>query len=126
MEVTDSILNSVKQQLGIIDPTMDVFDPDVTMNINAAIAVLTQLGIGPKEGFVITGPSETYEDFLGNHITQISMVKEYLYVKTKLLFDNSSMTSGLIEEMKSQAQNLEWRLQIQAEYVDKEEAEESK
>lgn len=123
MSLTESILNSVKVQLGV-DESVEVFDPAITMNINSAIAVLTQLGIGPKEGFMIEGPETTYEDFIGEHTTQMSMVKTYLYAKTQLLFDNASLSGGMLEALKSQIAEIEWRLQHQAEFVDANEEEE--
>ncbi len=113
MDVTESILNSVKKHLGI-DPSVDVFDPDVIIDINAALGVLNQLDVGPKEGFFINDDSATYFDFLGNKNTQINLVKQYLCIKTQLAFDISTMSSSLLAEMREQRKELEWRLQVQS------------
>lgn len=119
MDVTDSILNSVKKLLGI-DPSIDAFDPDVVININAALGILTQLGVGPKEGFFITDASATYSDFLSDEkVTQTNLVKQYLYFKVRLAFDASTMSGSLLAEMRKQTEELEWRLCVQGDVVDK-------
>lgn len=117
MDVTDSILNSVKKMCGI-DPSIDVFDPDIIVNINSAIGILTQLGVGPSEGYYIQDASETFDDFLGEKVTQKNMVKQYLYLKTRLGFDASTMSGSLLDAMKKQVEELEWRLNVQVESID--------
>jgi len=114
MGAADSILTSVKKLCGI-DQSMDVFDQDIIININSAIAVLTQLGIGPEEGYCITDASQTYGDFLGDQITKTNFVKQYLFMKTKLGFDTSSMSSSVLAAMQKQVEELEWRLNIEHE-----------
>lgn len=119
-KTTESILNSVKKLCGI-DPSIDVFDSDIIINVNSAIGTLTQLGVGPKKGFFIEDESATYTDFLGDKVTQINLVKQYLYVKVRLAFDTSSMSGGMLNEMRKQMEELEWRLNVQAENVDSDE-----
>lgn len=46
----ESILVYVKKLLGI-QSDYNHFDPDIIYGINAAFAVLTQLNVGPAEGF---------------------------------------------------------------------------
>lgn len=116
-DVSESILNSVKKLCGI-DPSIDTFDVDIMININAAIGTLNQLGVGPKEGFSISDSSCTYKEFLGDNATQINLVKQYLYFKVRLAFDTSSMSGGMLNEMRKQMEELEWRLNVQAEVAD--------
>ena len=52
----DSILTSIKKLLGIAEE-YEHFDPDIVMYINSAFSVLTQLGVGPEEGFRIEDAS---------------------------------------------------------------------
>lgn len=111
MDVTDSILNSVKKLLGY-EPEYTEFDPDILININSAMFTLRQLGVGPEQGFSITGPDETYEDYLGEGCEEISAVKMYLYYKTKLGFD-TPQNSYLIQHIKDEIKELEWRLNAQ-------------
>ena len=54
----DSILTSIKKLLGIAEE-YEHFDPDIVMYINSAFSVLTQLGVGPEEGFRIEDASKT-------------------------------------------------------------------
>ena len=50
----DSILTSIKKLLGITEEYTH-FDTDITMNINAVLAILTQMGVGPSSGFCHIG-----------------------------------------------------------------------
>lgn len=104
----ESILNSVKAHLGIPIEVTD-FDATLIIDINAAFSILTQLGVGPKAGFMITDSSETYDDFIGNQISQ-SMVKQYLYAKTRMSFDPPTAGS-LMDALQNQISELEFRLQ---------------
>ena len=47
-----SILKSTKKILGIAED-YTVFDLDIITHINSAFSTLTQLGVGPVEGFII-------------------------------------------------------------------------
>lgn len=111
VEIENSILNSVKKLLGIpID--LHEFDADIVMNINAALSTLRQIGVGPEEGFSISGEKETYEDFLGEGNKEMNQIKMYLFYKTKLSFDPP--TSGTITEcIKEFIKETEWRLNVQ-------------
>ena len=48
----ESILTSIKKLLGIAEE-YEHFDPDLIMHINSVFSILTQLGVGPSEGFSI-------------------------------------------------------------------------
>lgn len=104
----DSILLTVKKGIGI-DPSYEAFDPDIIMHINSVLFILTQEGIGPKEGFNITGQDETWEDFLGESNTKLSAVQSYVTLKTRLLFD-PPQSSTLNEQITKLISELEWRL----------------
>lgn len=105
----DSILNSIKKLLGITEDYTP-FDTDIIIHINSVFSILTQLGIGPPNGFSISDSAAKWSDYIGD-ATTIEMVKTYIYLKTKLIFDpplNSSVTAS-IEKTISE---LEWRLSI--------------
>ena len=104
----DSILLIVKKGIGI-DPSYEAFDPDIIMHINSVLFILTQEGIGPKEGFNITGQDETWEDFLGESNTKLSAVQSYVTLKTRLLFD-PPQSGTLNEQITKLISELEWRL----------------
>lgn len=104
----DSILNSIKKLLGSHEDDTD-FDIDLIININTVLAILTQLGVGPSEGFSITGPTETWSDFVDLSMASMEQVKSYVFLKVKLVFD-PPMSSTVIEAYKRQMDELEWRL----------------
>ena len=105
----ESILNSIKKLLGIAED-YDYFDSDIIMHINSIFATLTQLGVGPEDGFSINDESEKWEDFLPEE-RMLHSVKSYMFMKVKLMFD-PPLSSAVIECTKEQIKELEWRLQV--------------
>ena len=105
----ESILNSIKKLLGIAED-YDYFDSDIIMHINSIFATLTQLGVGPEDGFSIDDESEKWEDFLPEE-RMLHSVKSYMFMKVKLMFD-PPLSSAVIECTKEQIKELEWRLQV--------------
>jgi hypothetical protein len=59
----ESILDSIKKLLGISDEYTQ-FDEDIIMHINTVFLNLTQLGVGPEEGFFIEDNSAVWSDFV--------------------------------------------------------------
>lgn len=108
----DSILISTKKILGI-DAAYTAFDIDIIIHINTMLSVLNQLGIGPEGGFLIEDDSATWDDFLGAD-PLLNEVKTYVYLRVRILFDPPT-TSFLLNAMKEQYQELEWRLSIKRE-----------
>lgn len=109
-----SILDSTKKVLQV-QFDYDVFDADIILHINSVLATLHQLGIGPVEGFQITGDQEKWDAFLGND-PRLNMVKSYVYLRVRLLFD-PPMNSFLLTSMKEQVQEYEWRMNVYREGV---------
>ena len=107
----DSILISIKQLLGI-DAEYTHFDPIIIMHINSVFMILTQLGVGPSEGFMIEDEMATWTDFMQDKTT-IEAVKSYIYLKVKLLFDPPG--SAVIASMNELIKELEVRLNIAVE-----------
>lgn len=110
----DSILNSIKKMIGI-DEENTHFDIDVMTHINSVFTDLKQIGVGPAEGFRITGTFETWSEFTSDNI-DIESVRSYMYLRVRLLFDPPT-SSFLVEAMTKQADKLEWRLNVAAETV---------
>lgn len=104
----DSILDSVKKDLGIV-PEYTHFDPDIIMDINTAFSILTQLGVGPKAGFSITDNTAVWTDFVTD--TRLEIVKTYVAKKTKQLFDPPN-TGPLSEALNKVLNELEWRINV--------------
>ncbi len=107
--MSDSILISIKKLLGITEE-YEHFDADIIMNINMAFMVLYQLGVGPSTPFKITDASALWSDFMED-ATDIEGVKTYIWLKTRLVFD-PPQTSALIDAIKANIAELEWRLNV--------------
>ena len=105
----ESILKTIKQLIGCPDD-FEQFDLDLIVHINSAFATLTHLGVGPKEGYRIIGADNVWSEFEDN-AQKLSLIKDYVYIKTRLLFDPP--TSGsLMDILKEQLKEMEWRLYI--------------
>ena len=109
MSSNGSILLATKKILQV-PPDYDVFDLDIILHINAALATLEQLGIGPVGGFMIEDDSATWGDFLGVD-PRLNAVKTYVYLRVRLLFDPPT-TSFAISALQDQVKELEWRLEV--------------
>ena len=111
----DSILTSIKKLLGIAEEYKH-FDADLIMHINSVFMILTQLGVGPDEGFSIEDDVAVWTDFVAAD-QGLDAVKSYVHLKVKLLFDTPT-SSTVVESMNRLISELEWRLNIQAESKD--------
>lgn len=107
-----SILTSTKNVLGIAED-YTVFDLDIITHINTAFTTLTQLGVGPVNGFMIDDESAVWDDFIDDD-DQYNSVKTYVYLRVRMLFD-PPQTSYLISAMERQIEQLEWRLNVHRE-----------
>ena len=108
----ESILTSIKKLLGITEE-YDQFDPDIIMHINSVFMILTQLSVGPAEGFSIEDDTAVWTDFIQD-VKKLESVKTYIYLKVKLAFD-PPLSSAVIESMNRLINELEWRLNVAAE-----------
>lgn len=98
-EVTESILLSVKK-LNNVAPDYTAFDADFILYINAGLADLNQVGIGPGEGLTIESEEDTWDDLIGEE-PRLNAVKTFLGLKTRLMFDPPA-SSFAIEMMQGQ------------------------
>ena len=106
----ESILTSIKKLLGIAEE-YEHFDNDIIMHINSVFMILTQLGVGPSTGFVITDSSASWDDFLPEGGEKLQAVKTYMYMKVRLMFDPPT-SSAVMESMNRMINELEWRLNV--------------
>lgn len=105
----DSILTSIKKLLGIAEE-YEHFDQDLVMHINSAFSVLTQLGVGSKEGFRIEDASAKWSEFLYDD-PRLEFVRTYVYFRVKLAFD-PPLSSAVMEAINRQISELEWRINV--------------
>ena len=111
--MTNSILDSIKESLGII-PEYTHFDATLIMHINSVFMILNQIGIGPEKGFTIHDAAAIWEDFLPEDNTNYEAVKTYIGAKVKLMFDPPT-GSVHMECLKQLISELEWRLNLEHE-----------
>jgi hypothetical protein len=108
----DSILTSIKLLLGITED-YEAFDQQIIAHINSVFMILTQLGVGPPEGFMITSKIETWNEFISDD-KKMQLVKSYMHLKVKMLFDPPS-SSVVMDSTNRMINEFEWRLNSQAE-----------
>ena len=107
----ESILTSVKKLLGITEE-YEHFDADIIMHINSVFLILNQLGVGPKEGFIIEDETSEWTDFIEDS-AQLQAVKSYMGLRVKLLFD-PPLSNAVIESTNHMIAEFEWRLRLAA------------
>ena len=105
----DSILLTIKKMLGLTEDYKH-FDIDIITDINMSLNILCQLGVGPQDGFTITGEDEVWSDFIDDK--RLEMVKTYIYLKVKKIFDPGTSTA-MNTAADAQIKELEWRLNVQ-------------
>lgn len=107
MDNTNSILNSIKKLHGI-SPDDQSFDTDIIIHINSELMALTQIGVGPSNGFYIHDASSVWDDFIPDRGI-VEAVKSYVYVKVRLVFDPPASPT-VVEALKSSANEYVWRI----------------
>lgn len=105
----DSILTSIKKDLGIMEDYTH-FDADIIMGINTAFSILTQLGVGPSNGFSISDKNSVWTDFVAD-TSRLEFIKTYVSKKTKMIFDPPT-SSSVMESMNRILSELEWRINV--------------
>lgn len=111
-EVSNSILMTVRQMIGP-SASYDAFDLDLIISINAAFSRLCQLGVGPEIPYKITGPENTWDEFMTDGYQE--EIKQYVYLKTRMVFDPPA--SGTVaKSYEEQIAMLEWTLKEVARY----------
>lgn len=109
----ESILTSVKKMLGPA-AEHEHFDPDIINHINSVFMDLTQMGVGPSDGFIIEDETTLWTDFVPD-IKKMAAVKSYMYLRVRLLFDPPA-SSAVIETMQRDINRYEFRLTHAAEF----------
>lgn len=112
LEVSDSILKSIRDSLGIED-NGDAFDRECIPLVNTWLMVLHQVGVG-LGGFVVHDEKETWADFLGSDTKRFEGVRTYVFIRAKLVFD-PPVSTHVTEILEKTYKELEWRLRVKAE-----------
>lgn len=110
----DVILTSMKDYLGISDIDK-AFDNELILHINTAFSNIFQIGVDenhiPKR---LNNGEETWTELFSDYPNELSFIKEYTFLKVKLLFDPPT-NSSLLDSLTKLIQESEYRLQIQLE-----------
>jgi hypothetical protein len=104
--VPESILKTIRKMIGPAED-YEYFDTDLIININSAFSRLCQLGVGPTRPFKITGEDEVWTDFIDDGYQE--EVKQYVYLKTKLIFDPPA-NGSVVNLYQQEIDKLEWLL----------------
>lgn len=108
-----TILETIKKLLGL-PKEYEAFDTDIKIHINTVFSNLTQMGIGPEEGFTITGYEQKWVDFVTSDYKKTQQIQSYIYLKVKTLFDPSA-NSNVAEAINKAITEMEYRLFIEEE-----------
>ena len=84
------------------------FDTDILITINSMLSRLRQMGLGPEEPFSVVDDKAIWSDFTGDD-PDLSEVKTYVQIKTKLIFDPPA-NSNILAAYRDEAKEIEWRL----------------
>jgi hypothetical protein len=103
----ESILTAVKQMLGLPED-YTAFDETIVMHINSVFLSLSQMGVGPAEGFTISDKEAKWDEIEVEPIL-IGYLKTYMFMKVKLVFDPPN-SSYLLEAIDRQILQMEWRM----------------
>ena len=115
VKVEDSILLSIKKLLGMDPIEFTQYDTDLIIHINSVFMILTQMGVGPADGFSIKDKTAKWADFISED-EKLEGVKSYVALKVKILFDPPSGAS-VLDCTNKMIQELEWRLYSESDIV---------
>lgn len=113
----DSILATIRKMLvGMVSDDTG-FDGELLLHINTAIMTLRQAGVGPQNGFLVESAADTWDDYLGDDIGMLQMVKDYIFLSVKIVFDPPT-NSSVLQTYKDLMQEYIWRLREQTDSSD--------
>lgn len=108
------VLTDIKKLIGF-DETYTAFDTDILIHINSTLSLLEQIGVDVTSKLTSNG-NEDWDDILGDDVEQ-EMIKEYIYLKTRLVFD-PPLNSSILESIKESIREYEWRINTAVETDD--------
>ena len=103
---TSKIFESIKKALGL-QPENTPFDDEILMHINSVMSDLNQLGVGPKDGFLVD-QNTAWSALLTN--SKLENVKSYMFLRVKMLFDLATMPQPVIAAYQKQVDEAAWRI----------------
>ena len=114
MSIDASILTTVKTGIGYAEDYTP-FDAELILLINTALRYANQLGAGVRD-YVITSKENKWSEFLTEaDLGKFSALQTYITLQVRLLHDPPT-NSFLVDSIKKTINELEWRLNVDAEY----------
>ena len=110
----DSILLTIKPLVNVELDDHD-FDTDILVGINTALSVLSQVGVGPMGGLIVEDETATWSDLYTDD--RLSMVRTFVHIKTKLIFDPPT-NSAVLKALEEQASELIWRIEVAKDMIE--------
>lgn len=114
--MSESILDTIKIMLGL-EKDYNAFDTEIIAYINSALFTLSQLGVGPEEGFSIKDCDSVWSDYI-DPTPNLIAVQTFIKLKVQLMFDPPS-NSFVVDAINKQLDELTWRLCLEVEYSKK-------
>lgn len=108
----NSILLSVQKDIGP-SAEYEEFRQVIINHINTVIAELTQIGVGPSEGFYISDESSTWSDFVEPKPKWLPVIT-FVCNKVHLRFDPPNAGQALTA-LKETVEEDEWRISFTVE-----------
>jgi len=108
--VENSVLISTRKVFGLA-PDYTAFDTDLLTHINAALAILTQLGIGPPAGMMIEDDTTQWTDLGITPNALMNLCRTYVFLKLRIFFDPPPNKFHL-QAVESTLTELEFRLHM--------------
>ena len=106
-----SILKTTKKNLGL-DADYTDFDPEIIGYINTALSTMTQVGVGPAEGFQIQDEFAEWGHLLSGD-PRLNSVINYVSMSVRLMFDPPATSFG-INAIQDQLNQMIWRIEVAA------------
>ena len=103
-----SILNDVKQLNGGIESDDTSFDMEIMTHINSVFMDLASLGVGPTEGYFITGSSEKWSDYVNDPFIA-HVIMSYIAIQVKLVFDTPT-NKTVVDALQKTADKQEYKI----------------
>lgn len=104
-----SILVSTKAALGVAQDDAS-FDSEILTFINAAFSEVNQVGVGPTEGLMIFSSTDEWSALIGTD-PRLNLVKTYVYLYVKILFDPPEV-GFVLTSMERILERQLWRLMV--------------
>ena len=83
------------------------------IHINSVFMILSELGVGPSNGYSLKDGTEKWGDFISDD-ENLEGIKTYVYMKVKTIFD-PPLNSAVLASMKELISEFEWRINNEAE-----------